>query len=157
MTPGGHSTEKTLDFTMNNEENGTMMKPKVALVKDGFLPAGSENKRGRLSADAIERCKVLVSQGWDIEGYSVSRESSGVTSAEVAKVARVDSSSVSEIPNPTRDESAMTAWVGTKHIGMRTVCNNCRRSLTYCLCPSPKVWVDHNDEGVVHFRLTQGG
>lgn len=50
-----------------------MMKPKVALVKDGFLPAGSENKRGRLSGAAIERLKELAAAGQKIEGYSVSQ------------------------------------------------------------------------------------
>jgi hypothetical protein len=51
-----------------------MMKPKVALVKSGFLPAGSENKRGRLSAAAIAECVRLVAEeDYVIEGYVSSK------------------------------------------------------------------------------------
>ena len=131
------------------------MKPKVALVKDGFIDGdhtwsrGDENKRGRLSKPAIERCKVLASEGWDIDGYTVSQSVSGEST--VSKV-KSDPNAVSEIPPPTRDETTMTAWVGDKSVGMRTVCNNCRRSLPYCLCEQPKVWLDHINEGVVRFK-----
>lgn len=131
------------------------MKPKAALVKDQFVEGdhtwspGDENKRGRLSLAAKEHLSSLVSKGWDIEGFSASKSSTGETI--VSKV-KADPSTVSEIPDPTRDEDSLTAWAGTKQVGMRTVCNNCRRSLTYCLCPSPKVWLDHNAEAVVTFR-----
>lgn len=127
------------------------MKPKEALVKDGFLPAGSENKRGRISVAGIERCKELASQGWSIEGYTVSQSSDSTAPVEVVKV-KSDPNAVVDIPQPTRDLNAMTAHVGDQKIGMKTVCNNCRRSLTYCPCESPKVWVDHEHEGVVRFR-----
>lgn len=127
------------------------MKPKEALVKDGFLPKGSENKRGRISVAAIERCKELAAQGWAIDGYSVSTATDSTVT--VAKVT-VDPNAVAEIPNPTRDETAMTAHVGDVTIGMRTVCNTCRRSLTYCPCPQPRVWVDHTREGLVYFQPT---
>lgn len=126
------------------------LKPKVALVKDGFLPEGSENVRGRLSADAINRCKELASQGWDIDGYVVSK-SSDSTPSTVSKV-KHDPNVIPDVPDATRPESSWTAWVGTLSVGMRTVCNNCRCSLTYCHCESPLVWLDHNDQGVVHFK-----
>jgi hypothetical protein len=127
------------------------LKPKDALVKDGFLPPGSEKQRGRLSGAAIDRCKELAGQGWDIEGYSVT-VSSDSTAATVVQKVKADPNAVVDIPNPTRDETAMTAWAGDVNVGMRKVCNNCRRSLTYCPCPQPRVWVDHETQAVVHFR-----
>ena len=121
-----------------------IMKPKAALVKDQFVDGdhtwspGDENKRGRLSKPAIERCKELAGQGWSIDGYSVSESSSPTGPRTVVQVKR-DPNAVVDIPNPTRDEKTMTAWAGTKEVGMRTVCNNCKRSLTYCPCPQPRV------------------
>jgi Pyruvate/2-oxoacid:ferredoxin oxidoreductase delta subunit len=131
------------------------IKPKVALVIDQFVDGdhtwsdGDQNKRGRLSKGAIERCMQLASEGIEIEGYQVSSTSTGPRT--VAKV-KTDPNAVVDIPNPTRDENTMTAWIGTEPVGMRTVCNNCRRSLTYCPCPSPRVWVSHETEAVVHFK-----
>ena len=134
------------------------MKPKVALVKDGFLPAGAENQRGRLSAAAIARCQELVSKGWDIDGFVTTKAVvTGITDdpALPLKVERVksDPNAVVDIPEPTRDEKSLTAHSTNGKVGMRTVCNNCRRSLTYCLCESPKVWLDHQTEGVVVFKV----
>lgn len=130
------------------------MKPKVALVKDGFLPPGSENVRGRLSGKAIERCEALAAQGWDIDGYQVSKTSNS-TAPVVLKV-KTDSNTIADVPEPTRFESDWTAWVGKQPIGMRTVCNNCRCSLTYCPCESPRVWLDHETQGVVYFKPLKG-
>lgn len=127
------------------------MKPKEALVKDGFLPKGSENTRGRMSRDAIARCEELASKGWQIDGFSVTKSSDNSKPDTVARI-KTDPNSVAEIPNPTRDESAMNAYSGTVKVGMRTVCNNCRRSLTYCLCESPRVWLDHETQGIVYFK-----
>lgn len=127
------------------------MKPKDALVKDGFLPAGSENKRGRLSGAAIERCKELAASGWQIDGYSVSQSANTSEPAKVEKV-KNDPNRVFDVPDQTRPESSWTAWVGIVPIGMRTVCNNCRCSLTYCPCESPRVWLDHETQGVVNFK-----
>lgn len=135
------------------------MKPKVALVKDGFLPAGSENKRGRLSADAINRLKELALSGWDIDGYSVVKGTPDPTAAiplpgdRVEKVS-VDPNSIADVPDETRPESDWNAFVGNKSIGMRTVCNTCHSSLTYCHCQHPRVWIDYNAEGVVVFKPT---
>jgi hypothetical protein len=131
------------------------MKPKAALVKDGFVEGdhtwspGDENKRGRLSGVAKARLAELAASGWQIDDLSVGQSPTGEVT--VTKI-KTDPNAVVEIPNPTRDEKALTAWVGTQKIGMRTVDNNCRRSLTYCPCESPKVWIDHKTEGVVTFR-----
>lgn len=127
------------------------MKPKEALVKDGFLPPGSENTRGRMSKDAIARCEALAAKGWQIDGFSVTKSVDTSKPDTVLRV-KTDSNTVAEIPNPTRDESALQAFSGTIKVGMRTVCNNCRRSLTYCPCESPRVWLDHDTQGVVHFK-----
>lgn len=132
------------------------MKPKAALVKDGFTEgdhtwsAGDENKRGRLSLVAKARLTELASKGWQIDDYSVSKSEAGEVT--VTKV-KSDPNAVAEIPNPTRDEKALNAYSGTVKIGMRTVCNNCRRSLTYCPCEQPRVWLDCDLQGVVHFKV----
>lgn len=134
-----------------------MMKPKVALVKDGFLPAGSENKRGRLSADAINRCKELAAKGWQIEGYEVSKTEKSADAPKVEKVkVSTGAKEIADIGNPLRDESVWEAYGNhngeVKPIGMRTVCNTCHCSLTYCPCKSPVVWIDYDAAVVVNFK-----
>lgn len=132
-----------------------MMKPKVALVKDGYLPPGSENKRGRLSGDAIERCKVLAAQGWDIEGYVSSKPTEGAAPVVEKVKVQAGSKEIADISEPFRDEGYWKAYGnhnGTNiPIGMRTVCNQCGNSLTYCPCKSPRVWVDYDAQVVVNF------
>lgn len=132
------------------------MKPKVALVKDGFLPAGSENKRGRLSGPAIERLKELAGKGWNIEGYSVSKSTAPNEAPVVEKVATADPNAIIEVAEESRPEKDFVAYRyedgKPQEIGMRTVCNVCRNSLTYCRCDSPRVWVDHDREAVVNFK-----
>lgn len=128
-----------------------MLKPKVALVKDGFLPAGSENKRGRLSAAAIERCKELAASGMKIEGYE-SKVSNTGEAPTVEKVKVSNSSTVADIGEPFHHEEAYQAFTSEGEVGMRTVCNNCKCSLTYCPCPKPVVNLDHERTGVVFFK-----
>jgi hypothetical protein len=131
------------------------MKPKAALVKDGFVEGdhtwspGDENQRGRLSKAAKTRLDELAALGWQIDDLSVGQSSTGEVT--VTKV-KSDPNAVVDIPSPTRDESALQAFSGTIKIGMRTVCNNCRRSLTYCPCEQPRVWLDHETQGVVYFK-----
>lgn len=127
------------------------MKPKAALVKDGFLPAGSENKRGRLSAAAIDRLKELAGKGWDIEGYTVSKSSNSTAPPKVEKVA-VDHNRVIDVPDESRPEADWQAFTTNGEVGMRTCCNACGASLTYCRCPRPRVWLDFQTEGVVYFK-----
>jgi hypothetical protein len=138
-----------------------MMKPKHALVKDGFLPAGSENKKGRLSGAAIERCKELASTGWEIEGYSVSDtpDSSGAAVVEKVKVVTGEKT-IADIGNPARDESMWEAYANVNGkivpVGMRTVDNSCGNSLTYCFCRTPVVNVDYDAVAVVNFKPRKG-
>ena len=126
------------------------MKPKDALVKDGFLPEGSQNKRGRLSAAAIARCTELASQGWQIDGY-VTSQSASQDAPVVKKVAQSNVKEVADIGEPYRDENYWTASADGHPVGMRTVDNVCGNSLTYCPCPHPRVWVDFDHEAVVQF------
>lgn len=127
------------------------MKPKVALVKSGFLPAGSENKRGRLSVGAIAQLKKLASEGWTIDGYSKSSATN-----EVTKVAKPDPNRVVDVPDEARSESLWSASVvfegKPKDIGMRTCCINCDNSLTYCRCSKSVVWADHETPAIVAFK-----
>lgn len=128
-----------------------MMKPKEALVKDGFLPAGADRKRGRLSLDAIERLKDLASAGWEIEGYEVT-DTPDATGAAVVDKVKTDPNAIADLPPMTRDENTTAAFTINGEVGMRTVCQNCRASLTYCPCPHPQVWLDHTQTGVVVFK-----
>jgi len=136
-----------------------MIKPKVALVKDGFLPAGSENKRGRLSAAAIERCKVLAApveqggKGWQIEGYEAVKSSTPDAPPVVNKVkVSTGATEIADIGEPFRHEEAWEAFTSEGPVGMRTVCNTCHSSLTYCPCQRPVVNIDHMRTGVVSFK-----
>lgn len=132
-----------------------MMKPKVALVKDGFLPPGSENKRGRISLAAIERCKELAAQGWKIEGYEVSQSALSAPVVEKVKVLTGEKV-IADIGNPSRDENQWEAYANVNgklvSIGMRAVDNVCGNSLTYCFCRTPMVWVDGDSRVMVNFK-----
>lgn len=129
------------------------MKPKVALVKDGFLPPGSENKRGRLSRAAIERLEQLAASGVKIDGYNVSQTSD----PDVPMVEKTrDPNAIAELPPELHPESEYRAFTGTVERGMRTVCNCHTASLIYCPSESPRIWVDFDREGVVVFRQRKG-
>jgi len=93
----------------------------------------------------------LAGQGWQIDGFSVTKSADTSKPDTVTKI-KADPNAVVDIPNPTRDESALSAFSGTVKVGMRTVCNNCRRSLTYCPCEQPRVWLDADVQGVVFFK-----
>lgn len=130
-----------------------MMKPKVALVKSGFLPAGSENKRGRLSADAIAECKRLVAEeGYKIEGYEVSSTPASEKDAPVVQKKSVDPNRILDVPDEARSEDAWEAHTSEGPVGMRTVCNTCHSSLTYCHCAPPMVWVAYDRAAAVYFK-----
>ena len=117
------------------------MKPKVALVKAGFLPAGSENVRGRLSGEAIAKCKALAAEGWDIEGYTVSQSSTPtapvVEKTPVANGEKVIHDIVMRFPLDTPAH----AFIDGKRVkvSMREACGNCRVSLVCCTCGAPSV------------------
>lgn len=134
------------------------MKPKAALVKDGFLPKGSENKRGRMSAAAIARCQELVAQGWQIEGFAAKTAKPADESAAAKTVERVkhDPNRLLDVPDMRRSESDWSAFVTvdgkTSEIGFRTVCNGCGNSLGWCYEETSRVWVDHRREAVVNFK-----
>lgn len=120
------------------------MKPKEALVKDGFLPPGSEKQRGRISLLADNRCKELAAAGWKIDGY----ESKG----DAVEKVKSDPNAVIDIPAARIDERTVRAFTSEGEVGIRTVCNNSGVSMTYCPCPTHKVWLDHDREGVVYFK-----
>lgn len=124
------------------------MKPKIALVKDGFLPPGSENVRGRLSAAAIDRLKELASQGWNIDGYSVSKSEDSVTVERVAS----NPNEVAEPRPEIRSEKEWRVVTSRKHTGMRNCCATCGASYTHCPCPQPTAWVDYATREVVSFK-----
>ena len=137
------------------------MKPKAALVKAGVLPAGSENKRGRMSAAHIAECERLVrDEGYTIDGFGISKPTAATDKpAEPAKVERkaaADPNRIADVPDEARPEAAWEAYRFENgkpvEVGMRTVDNVCGSSLNYCHCEAPRVWVDHLSEAVVRFK-----
>lgn len=126
------------------------MKPKVALVKDGFLPAGSENTRGRMSKAMIARCEYLVSEkNWDIDGFVKStvrpKSETEKSEPEVKRVAVTNEKVIADLPPETHNENEYQPFVHVdgkaQKVGKRTVCTTCGNSLTHCWCGDPQVWV----------------
>jgi uncharacterized Zn-finger protein len=113
-----------------------------------------ENDRGRLSKAADARCQALAAEGIDIQGYEVSGTPQSVKGVTVEKV-KHDPNRIADVPDPSRSESDWTAHTSEGPVGMRTVCNLCHSSLTYCWCQHPRVWVDVDTEGVVYFTPTR--
>lgn len=122
-----------------------MMKPKVALVKAGFLPAGSENVRGRLSLAAIEKCKELAAEGWQIEGYATSQTKdikSGESKTVVTKEKVIHNSSEVVEPRYRFGQDAVNTHEAVTRDGrvydMRQACR-CGYSLNGCMCNEPAI------------------
>jgi len=135
------------------------MRPKQWLHKNGHID--NPNQRGRLSREHIALIEKAVREGAKIDGYGASTD----TPAEggEVKVERVstDPNRIADIGEPRRPETSWKAHTmvdGTKvPVGMRTVCNLCRSSLTYCGCRSPYVNVmdreDTERQGLVIFTM----
>ncbi len=123
------------------------MKPKEALIKDGFLPANAGG-RGRLSLAGIERCKELVAQGWVIEGYAAApvsvKDTTSPAAPKVVKAAKPVN--VKEVLDFTifyeRDEHKAVGVNDGKTYGMAEVCNICRVSLVQNQCLTPTILGD---------------
>lgn len=137
-----------------------MIKPKAALVKSGFLPPGSENKRGRMSAAAIAECERLVTEeGYQIEGFAIASQPTGSTAPREVERVKPENGvkAIADIGEPLRSEKDWTAYANINGkvvpIGMRTVDNTCGNSLTYCPCRSPRVnHLDSTDSVLVNFK-----
>lgn len=113
-----------------------MMTPKEALAKDGFPVSMG---RGRLSREAIARCKELVAQGWVIKGYETTTKSATEPVA-VKKVAVKSSEKVVQEYVILYDERMYKAVASDgKEYGMREVCNNCMVSLVQNHCSNPTI------------------
>lgn len=124
------------------------MKPKEWLLKHGHIEMIG---RGRLSREHIDLIKNAVKNGAMIEGYSVESTPASTVKTVVKTAKATAATEVADIGEPLRDERTLEARAGSKAVGMRTVCNVCRNSLTYCFCPQPRVWLDHDREAVVEF------
>ena len=107
------------------------MKPKEALIKDGF--PGVVAGRGRLSSDAKDRCKELAGMGWDIEGYSAEKSTTGEITVKTVKPTAKQIISDFTIMWP-EDEFVAVELLSGKKRSMREACNPCRRSLVQCQC-----------------------
>lgn len=130
------------------------MKPKEWLLKNGHI---SEIKRGRMSREHIELIQDAVRSGVVIEGYAVStvQPKTAEEPKEVKKVPTGTAQPIFKVPDESRDERDFKAsgFLNGKKVpvGMRTVCNGCGSSLTYCHCANSRVWVSHEHESVVVF------
>ena len=123
------------------------MKPKEWLVANGHL---KEAGRGRMSREHIALIQKAVAEGAEIEGYSTPKPATVKVSEPKAE--KVESTGIVDVPDMVRHENDWQAYVDTREVGMRTVCNGCSNSLTHCYCKFPKVWLDHTREGVVVFK-----
>lgn len=121
-------------------------KPKEYLFEHGKID--DPKQRGRMSLDNKAFITAAVESGVLIEGYG---ETTAEDGAVVIDKVSIDPNRVFDVPDESRPEASFTAYVGTKEIGMRTICNVCSNSLNYCHCSSPRVWVDFDREGVVNF------
>lgn len=127
------------------------MTPKDALIKDGTIPVKAG--RGRLSREAIDRCKWLVAnKGWSIKGYEVAAAAKSPVSTSTAPVAvaepvvnKVAVSNVKEVAEFTilwPEASYKAVGKDKKVWGMREVCNTCRVSLVQNQCANPTILGD---------------
>lgn len=137
------------------------MKPKQWLADNGFIDKADINRRGRMSAENVQRIKDAVANGVHIEGYSVSKPAVATAKPE-AEVTRVssDSSRVADVPDEVRSADLWEPFDDTGKrfaIGIKGCCENCRNSLTYCRCTFPVLRVDHDRVSVVTFKPKKGG
>ena len=132
------------------------MKPKEWLLKNGHI---KEIGRGRMSREHISLIEKAVKDNPNlvIEGYSNYTVPKSIVSEAktTVKTEKPEFVGIADVPDPRRDERTVEAYTysdGNKvPVGMRTVCNICKCSLNYCPCETPRVWVDHEHEGVVLF------
>lgn len=141
------------------------MRPKQWLKENGHI--ADANQRGRLSRENIALIEKAVREGADIDGYAVSKAvPKNDTEKAAPAVNRVETGTgvkrIADIPDvQLRDEKvwkAHTTFEGVTHkVGMRTACNTCGNSLTYCPCRFPVVNVygvsDTEATGMVTFTL----
>jgi hypothetical protein len=112
------------------------VKPKDALKQAGF-PVNMG--RGRLSREAIEKCKELAASGVKIDGYEVttkvSSESPKVTKTAVVQGEKVIESFTLSYPLERWQAKGKDGRVWS----MKECCNNCRVSLVQCHCGNPSI------------------
>lgn len=113
------------------------MKPKEALIKDGKVP--TTLGRGRMSAAQKERCRELVAQGWQIDGFSLETSKSTDKPAVVKAEPVTNEKVIAELVY-RYDETEWQAKAEDGTIfGMREVCQPCGYSLVGHGCDEPIV------------------
>lgn len=126
-------------------------KPKEYLFEHGKID--NPKQRGRMSLENKAFIAEAVANGVLIEGYGAEVNDSGKT---VVEKVSVDPNRVFDIPDEIRPESDWEAYSirdgANVHVGMRTPCNTCKNSLTYCYCSQPVVNLDYQTTGVVYFK-----
>lgn len=130
------------------------MKPKEWLKENGHI---KEVGRGRMSVAHIALIKDAVSKGVEIEGYSSSKPTAQTDKPTVERTPKTPTTGMIDCPDPLRDSRDFVVvrrdnGKPIPNVGPATVCNGCHSSLTYCPCPEPRVWLDHEREAVVSFK-----
>lgn len=130
------------------------MKPKQWLFDNGHI---DKMGQGRMSAVHIALVKEAVSNGVQIEGYSVVTSKPSATTAKPAETVERTTSETGmvDVPEPVRMADEWDAFDDTGKrfdIGIKGVCENCRSSVTYCRCKFPVLRVDNDRVSVVTFK-----
>jgi hypothetical protein len=122
--------------------------------KEALFDAGRIEKigKGRISRENNAWLDEQISAGaFTVTGMGLKASTGPVPAPPtVTRTVKTDTG-LYDVREPTRDENAIEAIAGGEKPGMRAVCDNCRNSLTYCPCESPRVMVNGNPS-VVSFK-----
>jgi hypothetical protein len=125
--------------TTPDESIVLLVKPKDALQQAGFPVKMGQ---GRLSREAIEKCKELAAQGVKIDGYEVTTQKESTAPVVVKNTAPTG---VKVIESFTLSYPA-ERWIAKGKDGriwsMKECCNTCKVSLVQCHCGKPSILGD---------------
>lgn len=118
-----------------------------AKAKEALFAAGRITVigKGRISRENNAWLDEQIAAGkFTVSGLSVSSnpvitKDSQSTQAVVVKREKIADTGIADIGEPYRNEESTEAFSDNGPVGMRTVCNLCGNSLTYCYHPIPRV------------------
>jgi len=139
------------------------MKPKQWLADNGHIDKADINKRGRMSGAHKALIMEAVANGVHIEGYSVVKPDAVTAKPDatptVARTGGNGEKVIADIGDPVREASQWEAYddTGARIVtGIKSVCDNCRTSFTYCRCSYPVKMLDGGRVSVVTFKQKKG-
>lgn len=122
--------------------------------KEALFAAGRIEKigKGRISRENNAWLDEQISTGvFTVAGMNLKASTGPTPASPTVERSKANDPGLYDIIDPTRDEKSLEAFAGGESIGMRTVCDNCRISLTHCPCESPRVMVN-GSPSVVSFK-----